>query len=63
MTRDHAARRLLELGPLTLPEFHAITGWQRRACLRTLSRLCVERQVRRLRRGNRYMPSVYEVVR
>lgn len=63
MTRTYAARRLLELGPLTLPEFHAITGWERRACLRTLSTLCQSRQARRVRRGNRYMPSAYEVVR
>ncbi len=27
MTRQYAARRLLELGPLTFPEFWNITGW------------------------------------
>lgn len=27
MTRTYAATRLLELGPLTFPEFWRITGW------------------------------------
>lgn len=61
MTRTEAAIKLLRLGPLTLREFVEITGWGYRCCLRTLASLCLERQVHRLRRGNRYMPSVYEV--
>jgi hypothetical protein len=39
MTRNHAARRLLEHGPLTLAEFLAITGWPYRAAQATLTRL------------------------
>jgi hypothetical protein len=27
MTRAHAARQLLALGPLSFRDFHAITGW------------------------------------
>lgn len=39
MTRTHAARQLLALGPLSFPEFVAITGWSVRACRRVLSYL------------------------
>jgi hypothetical protein len=36
MTRVHAARRLLEHGPLTFREFHEITGWPRLVAVRAL---------------------------
>lgn len=39
MTRTHAARQLLALGPLSFPEFVAITGWPAKACRRVLSYL------------------------
>jgi hypothetical protein len=63
MTRTHAARQLLALGPLTLPEFVEITGWQYRICVATIARLRRMRLVRNLRRGNQSMPSAYEVAR
>ena len=42
MTRTHAARRLLELGPLMYEEFEAITGWPPKACQSTLKHLKVK---------------------
>lgn len=39
MTRSHAARRLLQHGPLTFAEFADITGWPSRVCTRVLHRL------------------------
>jgi hypothetical protein len=39
MTRTHAARRLLEHGPLTMGEFVAITGWKPFRCNNVLIRL------------------------
>lgn len=36
MTRTHAARCLLALGPLSFRQFHEITGWTRRQCDKTL---------------------------
>lgn len=39
MTRTHAARRLLELGPLTRPEFAEITGWPKKTVNGVLSAL------------------------
>jgi hypothetical protein len=63
MTRTHAARQLLALGPLSLPEFMEITGWKYRCCVQTLARLRGMRQVRYVRRGNNHATSVYEVAR
>jgi len=39
MTRTHAARQLLALGPVTFSEFVTITGWPVPACRRVLSYL------------------------
>lgn len=39
MTRTHAARQLLALGPLTFGQFATITGWPVAACRRVLSYL------------------------
>ena len=39
MTRTHAAKRLLEHGPLMYEEFEAITGWPPKACQSTLKHL------------------------
>jgi hypothetical protein len=39
MTRTHAARELLALGPLTFGEFVTITGWPCKTCRRVLSYL------------------------
>jgi len=39
MTRTHAARQLLALGPLSLGEFVTVTGWPVAACRRVLSYL------------------------
>lgn len=39
MTRVHAAKQLLALGPLTFREFAEITGWPRRTCSATLAYL------------------------
>ncbi|WP_225784475.1 hypothetical protein [Xenophilus sp. Marseille-Q4582] len=39
MTRTHAARQLLALGPLTMPDFVVITGWPRKAARKTLAHL------------------------
>ena len=36
MTRAHAARCLLALGPLTFREFAAVTGWPRGVCSQVL---------------------------
>lgn len=57
MTRAHAARRLLALGPLTLAEFVEITGWPYRQCVRLLEYLCDRGEVQHERCG------VYEVMR
>lgn len=37
--RTYAAKRLLEHGPLTTPEFVEITGWQQRQAERVLQQL------------------------
>ena len=39
MTRTHAARQLLALGPLSFAQFADITGWPIAACRRVLSYL------------------------
>jgi hypothetical protein len=39
MTRTHAARQLLALGPLAFGQFAEITGWPVTACRRVLSYL------------------------
>lgn len=39
MTRTHAAKRLLQHGPLMFEEFQAITGWSSLMCHRTLKNL------------------------
>lgn len=39
MTRQYAAIRLLELGPLRFPEFAAITGWPASAAAAVLQHL------------------------
>lgn len=39
MSRTHAARMLLALGPLSFRDFHAITGWTARQCTRVLNNL------------------------
>jgi hypothetical protein len=39
MTRTHAARQLLALGPLSLAEFVTFTGWPYTTCRRVLSHL------------------------
>jgi hypothetical protein len=61
MTRAHAARQLLALGPLTLTEFVAITGWPYRACIAVLRYLRDLQEVRYVRKGNNHMTSIYEV--
>lgn len=53
MTRIHAARQLLALGPLTLPEFAEITGWPTRTCRWVLTYL-VDRQAEVKREGGVY---------
>lgn len=57
MTRAHAARRLLALGPLTLAEFVEITGWPYRQCVRLLEYLRDHGDIEHERGG------VYEVAR
>jgi hypothetical protein len=61
MTRAHAARQLLALGPLTLPEFVEITGWSYRCCVLVLASLRGLQQVRYVRKGNNHATSIYEV--
>jgi hypothetical protein len=39
MTRAHAARQLLALGPLSFAEFVAITGWPYARCRCTMKHL------------------------
>lgn len=39
IARTYAAKRLLEHGPLTTPEFVEITGWQQRQAERVLQQL------------------------
>lgn len=39
MTRTYAAKRLLEHGPLTFREFHAITGWTKKQAQSTIAAL------------------------
>lgn len=56
MTRAHAARRLLALGPLTLAEFVEITGWPYRQCVRLLEYLRDHGDIEHERGG------LYEVV-
>lgn len=37
MTRTHAAKRLLEHGPLTFGEFVTVTGWPYKTARKTIS--------------------------
>lgn len=39
MTRTYAAKRLLEHGELSFPQFVTITGWDRRVAWRCMNRL------------------------
>jgi hypothetical protein len=39
MSAAHCARKLLAHGPLAFAEFHAITGWPKRRCHKTLEYL------------------------
>jgi hypothetical protein len=39
MTKAHAARKLLELGPLMFDDFKEITGWDYKTCRWVLSYL------------------------
>jgi hypothetical protein len=57
MTRTHAARRLLEHGPLTATEFREITGWKGRTSEVVLRQLCQSRIAKRVAdaRGFRYV--------
>jgi hypothetical protein len=57
MTRAHAARMLLALGPLSTGAFVEITGWPRGSCNWLLARLRRAGEIRMVRRG------VYEVAR
>lgn len=45
MTKTHAALRLLEHGPLSLSDFHEITGWTYDTCRWVLSYLVDQRGV------------------
>lgn len=47
MTRVHAARQLLALGPLTPREFREITGWPGEVCRNTIRWLAATKRVRR----------------
>lgn len=67
MTKTHAARQLLALGPLTFGQFEEITGWPADACRWVLSYLVDTRgeaerqdQLYRLTHGNelRDMPEL-----
>jgi len=52
MTRTHAAVQLLRHGPLTMPSFIKITGWQPLHARRTINHLCdVRGDVKRVGRG------------
>ena len=61
MTKHYAARKLLELGPLTMPEFVSITGWKYDTCKKVLYRLRLDGFIRNLRRGSKDAPSLYEL--
>lgn len=39
MTRAHAARQLLALGPLSMRDFRAITGWPAKVSRKVISSL------------------------
>lgn len=43
MTRIHAARQLLALGPLSFGEFVEITGWPYKTCRHVLTKLVDEK--------------------
>lgn len=45
MTRAYAAKRLLEHGPLTFPEFWSITGWSMEEAREVLAELQRERVI------------------
>lgn len=47
MTRPYIGRKLLEHGPLTFAEFHAITGWQKWQAKYVLERLVSRREVKK----------------
>lgn len=53
MSRAHAARQLLALGPLTFREFVEITGWPRRAARYWLDVLIKACEVVRQQSGRR----------
>ena len=53
MTKIHAARQLLALGPLSFREFYEITGWEFSTCRQVLSKL-VDGKGEVLRLGRRY---------
>jgi len=53
MTKIHAARQLLALGPLSFREFYEITGWEFSTCRQVLSKL-VDGKGEVLRLSRRY---------
>lgn len=65
MSKAHAARMLLSLGPLSFGQFAEITGWPTKACRRVLSYLVDDKgEAQRLGRLYRltnasYLPDVH----
>lgn len=55
MTKVYAAKKLLEHGPLTFPQFCAITGWTTGYCNNVLEKLWVRGEVERFGTRNRYV--------
>jgi hypothetical protein len=51
MPKIYAARRLLELGPLTVPQFVEITGWGYSCAVKVLARLREAGEARLIERG------------
>lgn len=52
MTRQHAAYQLLKHGPLSLREFHQITGWKSpKTCLRVLTTLRQRGRIEMVKHG------------
>lgn len=47
MTRAYIARKLLEHGPLTFAEFHAITGWEKWQAKDALDKLARRKEVKK----------------
>lgn len=54
MTRTHAAKKLLEHGPLTFPEFWAITGWDKEEAKDILASLVAHREIQEQHSNFRY---------